>query len=139
MGQNANLLIVWTDLNQTGIPIIDEQHRGIVSIINSFHYVQADERGSDFLEPTANMITEYTKIHFATEADLLEQSDYPDLDNHLKLHHHLITSSKLFAFESKKKDDPRVYLNFLKSWWIHHINEEDKKYCPHLLKYLGIM
>ena len=30
------LLIYWDASNEIGIPIIDEQHRGIVTLINSF-------------------------------------------------------------------------------------------------------
>ncbi len=35
---NHNVFIVWEDKYNVGIPIIDEQHRGIVTTINSLHF-----------------------------------------------------------------------------------------------------
>lgn len=32
------LCIVWSDTNNLGIPIIDEQHRGIISASNSLYF-----------------------------------------------------------------------------------------------------
>jgi hemerythrin len=61
------LYIVWNEYNNLGIAVIDEQHRGIVAIINSLHYFIQEGQGEDVLVPTLGMLEHYTRIHFLTE------------------------------------------------------------------------
>jgi len=50
------LYIVWSDNNSVGIPIIDEQHRGIISTINSLHFFIQAGHGDEILKPTLIML-----------------------------------------------------------------------------------
>ena len=131
-----NVLIVWTPDNNLGIPIIDEQHRGIVSTINSLFYFMRNKRGLEAMNPTISMIEQYTKIHFLTEEALLERSAYPGRENHLNLHQRL--NEKMFSVStvSKRTGNPEELLTFLKSWWMNHINEHDRAYADHVRQYL---
>ncbi len=127
-----NLLIVWTDINDTGIAIIDQQHRGIVSIINSLFFFIRHKQGKEVLAPTIAMIEQYTKIHFATEEKLLKTAKYPDYEAHKRLHDALISRSITIGNESRRSEDPTRYLMFLKNWWLDHINKHDQIYVDHL-------
>ena len=40
---NNNVFIVWKNSNDCGINIIDEQHRGIVSTINTLFYFKISD------------------------------------------------------------------------------------------------
>lgn len=131
-----NLLIVWTDINDTGIPIIDQQHYGIVSIINSLFFFIQHKQGNDILTPTTIMIEQYTKIHFATEEKLLKDTGYLDFDRHKKMHDSLIEQSLRIAGESKLGKDPFNYLVFLKNWWTAHINKQDRLFIDHLRSHM---
>ncbi|MDR2338865.1 MAG: hemerythrin family protein [Deltaproteobacteria bacterium] len=133
-----DLLIVWRELNRTEIPIIDEQHRGIVSIINSVHHAIGSKKDILILEPATETLMAYSRIHFATESELLEESKYPHLENHNKLHDKLIKDMTKNFIDSKKERDPGIMLGFLKDWWLNHINKEDMLYKKHLLDYLGL-
>jgi hemerythrin len=130
-----NLLIVWSDINTTGHPIIDEQHRGIVSIINSLYYAINSPRAKDFLEPASKMLMAYTIIHFDTEIDILESSGYPDLEEHRQQHEKLVTDTQRYSLSSLKNDDSRIMISFLKDWWMTHINKEDMRYKEHLANF----
>ncbi len=68
------LYIVWTDRNKVDIPILDEQHRGIVSTINSLHYFIRQGRRLDALDSTLVVLRQYTAIHFRTEEALMRES-----------------------------------------------------------------
>lgn len=131
-----NLLIVWTDINQTGVPIIDQQHYGIVGIINSLFFFIRHKQGNKVLIPTITMIEQYTKIHFATEEKLLKKVGYPDFDEHKKLHDELIDQSLKIANQYKLNKDPSNYLMFLKDWWTDHINKHDRLYIDHLRSHM---
>lgn len=131
-----SLFIVWNDSHNLGVPIIDEQHRGIVSTINSLFHALGNKHGEDVLKPIAITMQEYTKIHFATEEDLLARSAYPSLEAHRQLHNKLIQENFLTAKTSMRLGDPRRFLVFLKDWWLNHINRQDRLFAEHVKEYM---
>lgn len=132
------LYIVWNEKNCLGIPIIDEQHRGIVSTINSLHYFVKQGQGDEALPPTLSILEQYAKIHFRIEESLMMNAKYPGLDEHVLLHKDLFKKTIAVAQESKLSKDTDAALNFLKTWWLGHINGDDKKYGSVVKKALGI-
>ena len=120
-----NLFIVWKPEYDLGIPIIDEQHRGIVTIINSLHYGTQNSYIKNILSPIIGMLRCYADIHFQTEEHFLERVNYPGAVNHRLLH--LEYTSKLAGIEREitiDKDSGKL-MGFLKKWWLGHICEED--------------
>ncbi len=129
------LYIVWNEKNNTGISIIDEQHRGIISTINSFHYLIQNGHTHDIIKPTIIMLNQYTKIHFHTEEELMQKANYPNLDEHLGHHKELLKQTKLLTNEFlHNNSDVNNILKFLRKWWLTHINKEDMKYKPFVKK-----
>ncbi len=124
----AILYIVWNEKSETGIPIIDEQHRAIVSMINSLFYFIHEKHGMDALRPTIHMISEYAKLHFDTEESLMKRAGYEDFDHHHALHQELLKQSVIVTQRSIEEKDAMILLHFLKAWWLTHINMEDRKY-----------
>ena len=125
------LYIHWKEENALGIDIIDEQHRGIVSVINSYYHYEKKGYSKDALIHTKGILDDMTALHFQTEEALLKEVGYPLLPSHSALHGTLIKKMNSIFEESLKHDDPHIFLRFLKEWWLHHINEEDKKYASH--------
>lgn len=132
------LYIVWDDANNLGIPIIDEQHRGIVATINSFHYFLQAGRGLAALTPTLDILEHYTFIHFKTEEELMLTAGYPGYKEHVLLHAELMRRTKEIARTAKLNREPEAALPFLKEWWLGHINNEDRLYSSYVRKELGI-
>lgn len=131
------LYIIWDDSNNLGIPIIDEQHRGIVATINSFHYFIQAGSGLDGLKPTLNILEHYTNIHFKTEEKLMNEAGYPNLADHIELREKLMKKTKEIAREATSLSEPEIALKFLKEWWLGHINKEDKQYGPYVKRSMG--
>jgi len=131
--QAHNIFIVWKPEYDLGIPVIDEQHRGIVTIINSLHYGTQNHHIKNILNPTIGMLRSYADIHFQTEEYFLDTIEYPDIAGHILLHHEY--NSKLWGIEKKISidKDPRQLMSFLKKWWLGHICEEDMKFKNHLM------
>ncbi|MDR3089180.1 MAG: hemerythrin family protein [Desulfobulbaceae bacterium] len=136
---NCALLIEWTDVNSLGIPIIDDQHRGIVSVINSLAFFVHQNKGEYFLNTAFAMMDSYTKLHFSTEEELLRAAAYPNFSNHQRLHANLIRESFFKASEAIRLHDSGIYLDFLKSWWIAHINKQDRMYAEIVQGYIGTL
>ena len=124
------LYIAWNDSNCIGIPIIDEQHRSIVSIINSIHYFVEKHRELDVLESIIDMMVQYTVIHFTTEEAMLKEAGYPAIAEHTLFHEQPIRQLQSVSYEATEDCDVGPLLKLLKAWWLSHINHEDRKYVP---------
>ena len=131
------LYIVWSDSNELGIPIIDEQHRGIVSTINSLHHSIKTKNGAQDLEPILIMLRQYSTIHFRTEQDLMKEANYPGLEEHLQSHRELFETTTDFSSQLGRGANPVEVLRFLKEWWLGHINAKDRQYVPFLRELVG--
>ena len=131
------LFIQWQERNETGIAIIDEQHKGIVSIINTFFYLMGHGMNSRILYSCiSDTMRNYSRIHFLAEEGLLEAAGYGKIEAHRKLHRHLILEIDRIEYQAAKFDDAQPLLDFLKKWWITHINEEDMQFVDHLRRCL---
>jgi len=120
-----NVFIVWQPEYDLGIPIIDEQHRGVVAIINSLYYGTQSKNIKNIISPTIGMLRCYADIHFQTEEYYLKIIDYPGAANHLLLHQEYTSKLAEIERESSIDRDPHQLMGFLKKWWLGHICEED--------------
>jgi len=127
-----NILIVWEPSYNLGVPIVDEQHRGIVSTINSLCYAIQHKHGNEMLKPVIGMVTEYTRIHFEIEEDFLKKCGYPNLEDHKILHKELTNALSQTSKDSIWNKDPQEFLEFLKNWWINHICKEDRVFSQYV-------
>jgi hemerythrin-like metal-binding protein len=130
---NRPLFIQWQEHSETGIALIDEQHKGIVSIINTFYYLMSQGTGNHMLYSCiSDTMKNYSRIHFITEELLLEESEYKDIEAHKALHRKLTQEIERIEYNALKINEAKPLLEFLKKWWLEHINEEDRRYTQHL-------
>lgn len=135
---NETLFIQWHERNETGIALIDEQHKGIVSIINSFYYLMGKGAGNRILYScVSETLKNYSRIHFITEERLLEIAGYADLPAHKELHKKLSVEIDRIEYAAIQENDAEPLLEFLKKWWLEHINEQDMHYARVLRKQDG--
>jgi hemerythrin len=128
-----NVLIVWNPEYDLGIPIIDEQHRGIVSTINSLYFGMQNSYGKNMLSPIVDMMHDYTRIHFQIEESFLEKIDFPNAKKHHELHRELSYQLTDAGKSSMMDKDPYKFLVFLKNWWLIHIGNEDLIYRNYII------
>jgi hemerythrin-like metal-binding protein len=134
---NRPLFINWNSRNETGIALIDEQHRGIVSIINTFYCMIATDADNRILYSCiSDTMKNYSRIHFITEEGFLEESGYKEIEKHKELHRKLVLEMERIELHSIMSNDAFLLLEFLKKWWMTHINEEDMLYARHLHDYV---
>lgn len=129
---NSHLFIVWQDSYNLNCPIINEQHKGIISTINSLHYFIQKGHELTFLKPTIDLSKLYMGFHFVTEQGILVTSKYPGIEEDEALRRQLFAEFKLTSQNACMHRDPELLLNFLKRWWIKHITEEHNRFAPYL-------
>lgn len=131
-------LIKWTDQYKLDIKEIDNQHYGLVIIINELFTLMSEGKAKDKLNDIFDHLTNYTKKHFSTEELVLHKYAYPDAEQHKGEHQKFIDKLERFKkdFDNNKVTISLEVLNFLKDWLLNHIQISDKKYADYVRKFL---
>lgn len=121
--------ITWTEELETGIAVIDGQHRRILDYINDL--LAADGATDNVV--TGRIISDlvdYTYSHFAFEEALMEEAGYDSLPIHRKTHEafcNRINDFKERAAAGEPVADDLAEL--LRTWLLRHIMSDDKSYA----------
>jgi hemerythrin len=120
--------IEWNDNLDTGIEVIDNQHKRIVEYINKLE----DTRENHSMEEVGVVLDElvdYTLSHFAFEESLMEEAEYPFINAHKRVHQLFVKRVSDYLQRFKMGEDITEELhNTLKAWLINHIRNDDNDY-----------
>ncbi|MEW6220276.1 MAG: hemerythrin family protein [Thermodesulfobacteriota bacterium] len=133
------LYIVWQPGHEIGIPIVDEQHRGIVSTINSFYYFFQRGDAATVYKPTLDVLHHYAALHFSTEEALMRAAGYQSMGEHVALHSRFADQVHAMTVHRTHEGDVEDLLVFLRKWWLGHISNEDRKYAAVVRKHLDLL
>lgn len=127
-------LINWQDSYSVGIPLIDHDHKLLVSITNRLHDAICAEQGRDVIARVLHILSEYTKTHFVREEKLMEKGNYPDLEAHKEEHIRLAEQVQEIVSHYRAGDAhvDQEALDFLKNWLTNHILGSDMHYLPYV-------
>jgi hemerythrin len=123
-------LIVWDEKLNTGVDVIDHQHRRIVDYINELHRAIEEGDKSRVGEVLEDM-SDYTIAHFAFEESLQEKCEYGAIEEHKALHDAF--AGKITGYQKRHntgEDIAGSLLSDLQHWLTHHITQEDADYIP---------
>jgi hemerythrin len=123
-------LIVWGPTLQVGIKIIDQQHKGLIDLINRLNEAMAAGKGKTVLGEILQELIRYTQTHFATEERLMSEHPYESAPTHKAEHSKFMKTVGAFKsdFESGNAAISVTVLNFLCDWLKDHIQHSDKKF-----------
>lgn len=121
--------ITWSDLFSVGVPAFDEEHRGLVEVINRFHDAGADPAA---IFEILNALVRYAEEHFVHEQVAMDRCHYPERLKHKLEHDRFLEeifrlNERLAAGEAMVSDDVG---EFLKNWLLNHILNTDRRYAP---------
>ncbi|NDV22351.1 bacteriohemerythrin [Desulfovibrio sp. JC022] len=121
--------VEWNDGLNIGIKEIDEQHKGLIDIINNV--LEAFKRGENgsVIDDLLGKLKEYTVSHFNAEEKYMEEIEYPQLSEHRQLHAGLKNKVKTFQaarFHREEVSSGEIK-GLLSNWLIEHILREDYK------------
>jgi len=124
--------IDWSDVLSVGISEMDGEHKELFNRINALLSSLLGREKDYDMKKLVGFINEYIDFHFRNEEKLLERNNYPELENHKKLHaiyedyfdkieKELTTGNfdALLLIEIQEK---------VVNWLLDHIAKVDKKY-----------
>ena len=123
-------IIAWKEIYETGIVVLDNEHRKLVEVINQLYESIRDKHGEEVLEEILTMLETYTIDHFQHEEKLMTEYHFSGLEEHQKLHRELIASLQDMKAraDSGTEELAQELLNFLRTWLLKHILAVDKQY-----------
>jgi hemerythrin len=128
------MVIAWTaDLN-TGIDVIDNQHKRIVNYINQLEdtVTQCNQRS---IGAILDELMDYTLSHFTFEESLQEEAGYKFAKPHKAVHEMFAKRVSTYHQRHKAGEDVGAQLyGMLGTWLVHHIKRDDMAYVAEVGK-----
>lgn len=127
-------LMKWNSTFETNIKKIDQQHRGLVQILNELHDSMLRGDSDSTMGKLLEKLVNYTVVHFKTEEEFFDKYEFPDTSKHKAEHNDLAgkASKLLDDHKAGKTVVSADLMYFLKDWLKNHILGSDKKYGPFL-------
>lgn len=127
----------WTHDLETGIHVIDVQHRRIVDYINELDHANGTGN-ADQVKHVLEELVDYTVTHFQFEEELQERANYPFLKAHKKVHE--IFKRRIATFLERANKGENVVpelMSMLRVWLSSHIKGDDSDYVDSVKMMLG--
>ena len=125
-------LVKWSPTFSVGIKLIDDQHKGLLNLVNDlFNHVGGDEASERaYFQKVIQTAVNYVKVHFATEEKIMIATKFPGYLEHKKAHDTFVLTvvDNIRDFEAGKKFTLSGFTKFLKEWILTHIAIMDKQY-----------
>lgn len=123
-------MIEWRDSYSVGVPVLDEDHKQLISIINRVSKAASKKTPADW---AIGELQDYARDHFAREEKLLEAAGFDGFDAHKREHKSFIDWLNTVKSTYRIDREAEFYLAetvsaYLRDWLNHHILETDMKY-----------
>jgi hemerythrin len=127
----ASYVIEWRDAFKVDIPQLDEEHRHLFELVGALNLKSMDK--------TINELVDYVVTHFSNEQELMEKSEYPEFDAHLKLHEEfsLRVADFLGSGQAWTEDQIQQLRRFLNKWLVGHILTHDRRFSKWYIEHYG--
>ena len=127
-------LLTWSHECIVGVRAMDDQHSILMEALNELRHMLVQGRERREISEQMERLVEFTQLHFTCEEQLLEQQGYPGVAEHRADHKRLFHQIKGTLEHAKHCDDLEIQslLQFLRGWYMEHIEGPDKQYGPWL-------
>lgn len=125
----------WTESMSVGIPLLDEDHKALIRLINRLHAGLA--AGAEFveLEDIFDRLVAYIEFHFTREEKVMEAGGYPGAAAHREEHEGFTQAIYEMRDRYAREGDQTMTAelpDYLKNWLNHHILLQDMAYKPYV-------
>lgn len=124
-------VFVWDSRYETGIDMVDTQHRRLVEILNTLGDLYAQGARNEEIVQTLDALADYSVYHFQMEEELMAryQIDPDHLEGHKQSHASFVKQA-LTALDKVQENAVELtggLLTFLTKWLIFHILGVDQR------------
>ena len=125
----------WSQKIETGVEVLDDQHRRYFSLVNDYLAVATktapyDNKLAELVE-RLDFLRAYAVEHLATEQEIMKDAEYPDYQRHLAEHEYfLMHVEELYeqtCNEGQSDKLTREVHYYTLEWFIRHIQFTDMK------------
>ncbi len=130
--RKAMTFLEWSPDFEVGSPVMDEQHRQLLEIVNRFHDAVARKAPRGEIVAIFEEAADFSRYHFRDEESLMARHGYPALDQHRMQHRHLVdrVTELLLLLRGGQEGAAEQIQYFLKGWLTAHIKGIDRQYRP---------
>ncbi|MHC6202970.1 bacteriohemerythrin [Breznakiellaceae bacterium SP9] len=125
-------LVTWSNTFSVGVKIIDEQHKGLLDLVNDMfnHCVGNEAAEHAYFRTIIDSTVDYVRVHFATEEKIMLATKFSGFQEHKAKHDSFVL--KVLDESSRFNDGHPFNLisftRFLKDWLLTHVAVSDKRY-----------
>ena len=120
----------WNDSFVLNIPVVDEQHQRLISMISDLDASEREGTGGLLISYVLQELIRYIAIHFEDEERLMLSHGFPGLASHRQEHDYFVKRVKHIQESFQDGDDlSKETLDFLKEWISCHIKGTDQIYA----------
>ncbi len=124
----SNEKVHWEESYKIGIKEIDAQHKKLFDLVNKLYDLEDNANIKEEIREILYAFRDYTIVHFKNEEKYMKSIAYPALNEHKKIHEHIIdslaqvirTPASLNIIKTKMRVVAKRIL-------VEHIIEEDHK------------
>jgi HAD superfamily hydrolase (TIGR01509 family) len=129
--------IQWKDRYNINYKEIDQQHRGLLEILNRLIAGIEQRSESPEIRGVFHQLCEYALSHFSREERYMRGAGYPELVRH-QAEHQAFVQKLLDLNQRYDPADPQLLgetRTFLQDWYVGHILRSDMDYLPALRRF----
>lgn len=126
--------MAWNDGYRLDIAAIDQQHQGIIAMINEVHDAMVRQKPPIFINAVIRKLLAYAEVHFEFEEQCMELCHFKALKQHKCKHQEMMKQIADFeeSIVTGHPEDYQKLLDFLMDWLRQHILKTDREYVDTL-------
>lgn len=124
----------WSRDLETGIEILDSQHKKFLMHVNQFIIKIRAGKAEEGIIEEFEFIKDYLMYHFQTEETFLFDSNYEGYKEHQAEHLQMKFKTQMIENSLKEEDPEKVvaeFVTFVNDWVVNHILNSDLKFSKY--------
>jgi len=123
--------VEWKPFYSVGDAAIDDEHKRLLGIVDDLYVAIQMGHEQTRVQEVLERLAEYTTTHFDHEERVMRGCGYPNLDAHKAMHGEM--QRRVLELQANPNAVAEGdLLQFVKNWWVRHIQNQDKAYAPYL-------
>lgn len=120
----------WLKAYETGNEMFDNEHKELFDILNKAFEDVEDEKREQKIKDVLTILYDFMKKHFKEEEDYMKEIKYPQMKDHVRLHHEIIEGCNELVLQVNDMEDSlfeKELAKIIDEYITAHMLNEDKK------------